>query len=148
MNDPFRERTETGLPRPPAFVGPRGKSAPKSPFEPAARWVAEHQVKALCILAAVLSPLASLWLLARGTARLKEGVWAYSVDGAGSIHYGPVKPADAASALFREILIQATQACFTRNPSGLSYPEVAKRIFVDGSWRQLEAELASELPER
>jgi len=122
--------------------------APRAPFTPAARWVGERQILCLCLAIAIASPLAALSLLVRGAGRLREGVWAYSVDGAGTIHYGPVKPADAQSALFREILLQAAQACFTRNPSGLSYPEVARRLFVDGSWRQLEEEVHTELPER
>jgi hypothetical protein len=92
--------------------------------------------------------MASLCVLERGTANLREGIWAYSVDGAGTIHYGPVRPADARSALFREILLQAAQACFTRNPSGLSYPEVARRLFVGDSWKALDSEVRSELPER
>lgn len=128
----------------PAQPGPQGLSA----FTPAARWVAEEQVKVLCMVVATASPLASLWLLARATGNLSRGVWAYSVDGVGTIHYGPVKPADARSALFREILLQAAQACFTRNPSGLSYPEVARRIFVGESWRALDSEVRSELSER
>ncbi|HEY5079260.1 MAG TPA: hypothetical protein VII43_05415 [Opitutaceae bacterium] len=139
---------EPELPRTPANTGRRGSASPSSPFTPAARWVAEQQVKVLCMLVACISPLASLWMLLRGTANLRQGVWAYSVDGAGTIHYGPVRPADARSALFREILLQAAQACFTRNPSGLSYPEVARRIFVGESWRALEGEVRSELPER
>jgi len=143
-----RDEEEPVPPAIPACAGPRGPDAPKSPFTPAARWVGEHQVKVLCVVIAVASPFASLWMLLRGTANLREGVWTYSVDGAGTIHYGPVKPADAESALFREILLQAAQACLTRNPSGLSYPEIAKRIFVDESWRRLEAEIAAELPER
>jgi hypothetical protein len=138
---------EPKLPRTPANGGPRGAPA-RSTFTPAARWVAEHQVKVLCMAIAVASPVASLWMLARGTANLARGVWAYSVDGAGTIHYGPVGPADARSAIFREILLQAAQACFTRNPSGLSYPEVAARIFVGDSWRMLEGDVRSELPER
>jgi hypothetical protein len=138
---------EPELQHTPAYAGPRGVLAPR-PFMPAARWVAEHQVKVLCMVVAILSPAASLWLLARGTANLRQGVWAYSVDGAGTIHFGPVQPADARSALFREILLQATQACLTRNPTGLSYPEVARRIFVGDSWKTLEAEVRSELPER
>jgi hypothetical protein len=136
------------LPRTPSNAGPRGALAPVSPFTPAARWVAEHQVKVLCMVVATASPLASLWLLERGTASLRDGIWAYSVDGAGTIHYGPVKPAEARSALFREILLQAAQACFTRNPSGLSYPEVARRIFVGDSWKALEADVRSQLAER
>jgi hypothetical protein len=110
--------------------------------------VAEHQIKVLCMIVASVSPMASLWMLERGTANLRQGIWAYSVDGAGTIHYGPVKPADARSELFREILLQAAQACFTRNPSGLSYPEVARRIFVGESWRMLEGDVRAELPER
>jgi hypothetical protein len=136
------------LPRTPANAGPRGEAAPRSPFTPAERWVAEHQVKVVCMAVATLSPLLSLWMLERGTADLRQGVWAYSVDGAGTIHYGPVRPADARSALFREILLQAAQACFTRNPSGLSYPEIARRIFVGDSWKALEQEVRSQLPER
>jgi hypothetical protein len=132
----------------PANAGPRGTPPPASTFTPAARWVAEHQVKMVSMAIAVAVPLASLWLLARATANLREGVWAYSVDGAGTIHYGPVKPAEARSALFREILLQAAQACLTRNPSGLSYPEVARRIFVGESWKALEAEVRADLPER
>jgi hypothetical protein len=139
---------EPELPRTPANPGRRGPAAPASPFVPAARWVAEQQVKVLCMIVACLSPMASLWMLQRGTANLSRGVWAYSVDGAGTIHYGPVKPAEARSALFREILLQAAQACFTRNPSGLSYPEVARRIFVGESWKALEAEVRSELAQR
>jgi hypothetical protein len=139
---------EPELERRPANAGPRGAEAPRSPFTPAARWVAEHQVKVACMIFAAASPMASLWLLERGTANLSQGIWAYSVDGAGTIHYGPVRPAEARSALFREILLQAAQACFTRNPSGLSYPEVARRIFVGDSWRALEAEVRAELPER
>src|ERR1035441_7228932 len=126
---------------------PRGAPA-SAPFTPAARWVAEHQIKVLCMVVATASPILSLWMLARATANLRQGIWAYSVDGAGTIHYGPVGPADARSALFREILLQAAQACFTRNPSGLSYPEVAGRIFVGDSWRTLEGDVRSELPER
>ena len=87
------------------------------------------------MVVAAASPSVSLWMLERGTANLRQGVWAYSVDGAGTIHYGPVRPADARSALFREILLQAAQACFTRNPSGLSYPEVAR---ADLRRRELE----------
>jgi len=139
---------EPELPRTPANAGPRGSAAPVSTFTPATRWVAEHQVKVLCMAIAVVSPAASLWMLARGTANLRQGIWAYSVDGAGTIHFGPVKPAEARSALFREILLQAAQACFTRNPSGLSYPEVARRIFVGDSWRTLEGDVRSELAER
>ena len=112
---------EPELPHTRAHGGPRGAPSPAA-FTPAARWVAEHQVKVLCMVVATLSPIASLWMLARGTANLRQGSWAYSVDGAGTIHYGPVRPAEARSALFREILLQAAQACFTRNPSGLSYP--------------------------
>jgi len=138
------ERDDPEVVRRPANPGPRTAPA----FTPAARWVAEHQVKALCMGVAVASPLASLWMLMRGAGSLHDGVWAYSVDGAGTIHYGPVQPADARSALFREILLQAAQACFTRNPSGLSYPEVARRIFVGESWRTLEADVRAELPER
>ena len=139
---------EPELPRRPANAGPRGALAPISPFTPAQRWVAEHQVKVFCMVVATASPLASLWMLERGTAGLREGVWAYSVDGAGTIHYGPEKPADARSALFREILLQAAQACFTRNPSGLSYPEVARRIFVADSWKELDGDVREQLPER
>jgi hypothetical protein len=127
--------------------GPSGAPA-RSTFTPAARWVAEHQVKVVSMMVAVASPVASLWLLERGTSNLREGVWAYSVDGAGTIHYGPVKPAEARSALFREILLQAAQAALTRNPAGLSYPEVARRIFVGESWRQLQAEVKAGLAER
>ncbi|HEY1792388.1 MAG TPA: hypothetical protein VGG34_05680 [Opitutaceae bacterium] len=130
-----------------ANPGPRGAPA-ASTFTPAARWVAEHQVKVLCMVVAALSPLASLWMLEAGTANLRRGVWAYSVDGSGTIHYGPVKPADAKSALFREILLQAAQACFTRNPSGLSYPEFARRIFVGDSWKALQADVRAEAAER
>ncbi|MGA2692424.1 MAG: hypothetical protein ABSF76_08675 [Opitutaceae bacterium] len=136
------------VPRRPANAGPRTEHALASPFSPAQRWVAEHQIKVLCMAVATVCPLACLLILERGTANLREGVWAYSVDGAGTIHYGPVKPAEARSSLFREILLQAAQACFTRNPSGLSYPEVARRIFVGESWRALDAEVRSELPER
>lgn len=139
---------EPEIPRRASNAGPRGLPVQASTFTPAARWVAEHQVKALCMVVAAASPLASLWMLERGTANLREGIWAYSVDGAGTIHYGPVKPAEARSALFREILLQAAQACFTRNPSGLSYPEVARRIFVGESWRTLEGDVRTELPER
>ena len=142
------ETDQPELQQRPANPGPRGATAPKSPFMPAERWVAEHQVKVLCMVVAAVSPMASLWMLERGTANLKEGVWAYSVDGAGTIHYGPVKPAEARSALFREILLQAAQACFTRNPSGLSYPEVARRIFVGESWKALDGEVRSEVSER
>src|ERR1035438_7585058 len=85
-----------------------GAPAP-APFTPAARWVAEHQIKVLCMVVATASPILSLWMLARGTANLRQGIWAYSVDGAGTIHYWPVGPADARSALFREILLQAAQ---------------------------------------
>jgi hypothetical protein len=146
MSEAIPEEPE--LPRTPANAGPRGALAPVSPFMPAARWVAEQQVKVLCMVVAALSPLASLWMLERGTSNLREGIWAYSVDGAGTIHYGPVRPAEARSALFREILLQAAQACFTRNPSGLSYPEFARRIFVGDSWRSLESDVRQELPER
>jgi hypothetical protein len=139
---------EAEITRRPANAGPRGADAPRSTFTPAARWVAEHQIKVLCMVVAAASPLASLWLLERGTGNLRSGVWAYSVDGAGTIHYGPVRPADARSELFREILLQAAQACFTRNPTGLSYPEVARRIFVGDSWKTLEADVRAELPER
>jgi hypothetical protein len=138
---------EPDLPRAQANRGPRGPS-PASTFTPAARWVAEHQVKTLCMVVAAACPLLCLWMLERGTENLRRGVWAYSVDGAGTIHYGPVRPAEARSALYREILLQAAQACFTRNPSGLSYPEVAARIFVGDSWKALQAEVRSELPER
>jgi len=132
----------------PANPGPRGAPAPSSAFTPAARWVAEQQVKVLCVVVAIASPLASLAILLRATGNLGRGIWAYSVDGAGTIHYGPVKPADARSALFREILLQAAQACFTRNPSGLSYPELARRIFVGESWRTLDGDVRAELAER
>jgi len=132
----------------PANPGPRGAPAPSSAFTPAARWVAEQQVKVLCVVVAIASPLASLAILLRATGNLGRGIWAYSVDGAGTIHYGPVRPADARSALFREILLQAAQACFTRNPSGLSYPELARRIFVGESWRALDGEVRAELAER
>jgi hypothetical protein len=131
-----------------ANAGPRGQSAPVSTFTPAARWVAEHQIKVLCMVVAAASPMLSLWMLEAGTANLRKGIWAYSVDGAGTIHYGPVKPAEAKSALFREILLQAAQACLTRNPSGLSYPEVARRIFVGESWRTLDSDVRAELAER
>ncbi len=117
-----RESDEPALPVTPVPPGPRGGEGAPSPFTPAARWVAERQVKVLCLIVAILSPLVSLALLVRGTARLQAGIWTYSVDGVGTIHYGPVTPADARSALFREILLQATQACFTRIPAGLSYP--------------------------
>jgi hypothetical protein len=146
MND--REPDAPLLPVTPVPAGPREPAAPPSPFTPAARWVAERQSKAVCLLIAILSPVLSLALLVRGTARLQEGIWTYSVDGAGTIHYGPVTPADARSALFREILLQAAQAYFTRNPTGLSYPEVARRIFVNESWRQLETEVRAQGPER
>jgi hypothetical protein len=142
------ESAEPELQRTPANAGPRGVPAQASTFTPAARWVAEHQIKVLCMAVATAVPLASLWLLERGAASLREGIWAYSVDGAGTIHYGPVKPAEAQSALFREILLQAAQACLTRNPSGLSYPEVARRIFVGDSWRMLEGDVRSELGQR
>jgi hypothetical protein len=143
-----REPDEPALPETPVPPGPRGHALTPSPFSPAARWVAERQIKVLCLIVAILSPLLSLGLLVRGTGRLQAGIWTYSVDGAGTIHYGPVAPADAQSALFREILLQATQAYFTRNPAGLSYPEVARRMFVDDSWRQLEAEVRAQAPER
>ncbi len=142
------ESAEPELSRTPAAAGPRDGRVAASTFTPAARWVAEHQVKVLCMVVAVVAPLASLGLLARATANLREGIWVYSVDGAGTIHYGPVRPAEARSALFREILLQAAQAFLTRNPSGLSYPEVAKRIFVGDSWKSLQEEVRTQLPER
>lgn len=137
-----------GLERRATGTGPAGGGAARSTFTPAARWVGEHQVRVLSMMVAVASPLLSLALLERGTSNLSRGVWAYSVDGAGTIRYGPVKPADASSSLYREILLQAAQACFTRNPSGLSYPELARRIFVGESWRTLEADVRAESPER
>jgi hypothetical protein len=136
------------VPRRPTVAGPRGGPPQNSTFTPAARWVAEHQVKVLCMVVATASPLLSLLLLEAGTANLRQGVWAYSVDGVGTIHYGPVRPAEARSALYREILLQAAQACFTRNPSGLSYPELAHRIFIGESWRTLDADVRGEVPER
>jgi len=139
---------DTPPPAAPANPGPRTEPAGSQAFTPAVRWVAEQQVKVLCMAVAVASPLASLLALLGATRNLGRGVWAYSVDGAGTIHYGPVRPAEARSALFREILLQAAQACFTRNPGGLSYPEVARRIFVGDSWRMLEGEVRSELAER
>lgn len=135
---------EPEIARLPTPEGPRTPPA----FTPAMRWVAEEQMKVVCVAVAIASPLLSLWMVARAQRSLQLGVWAYSVDGAGTIHYGPVKPADARSALFREILLQAAQACLTRNPTGLSYPEVARRIFVGESWRSLEAEVRGELGER
>src|ERR1035438_10745670 len=96
------EPDDPELPRTHSPRGPRGAPA-SAPFTPAARWVAEHQIKVLCMVVATASPILSLWMLARGTANLRQGIWAYSVDGAGTIHYGPVGPADARSALFREI---------------------------------------------
>jgi len=136
------------LGRIPANPGPRAVPRPAPAFTPVARWVAEQQVKVLCMAVATVVPVLCLWMVTRATGNLRDGIWAYSVDGAGTIHYGPVKPADARSELFREILLQAAQACFTRNPTGLSYPEVAKRLFVGESWRTLEADVRLELPER
>jgi hypothetical protein len=141
------ESDEPELTRRPANGGPRGAPA-RSTFTPAAHWVAEHQVKVLCLAVAIASPAIALWVLGRGVEALHQGIWVYSVDGAGTIHYGPVKPAEASSALFREILLQAAQACFTRNPAGLSYPEVAARLFVGESWRTLQGEVRAELAER
>ena len=139
-------QADTPLPLTPSVR--TGPSNGPARFTPAARWVAEEQIKVLCILVAIISPLIALFFLQRGTANLRAGIWAYSVDGTGAIHYGPVTQADAKSALFREILLQAAQAYYTRNPSGLSYPEIARRIFVGDSWKKLDLELRDELPER
>ncbi len=125
-----------------------GPADGRTPFTPAVRWAGEQQVKVLCLAIAILVPLLALVILERGTANLKSGIWAYSVDGVGAIHYGPVTPADAKSALFREILLQAAQAYYTRNPTGLSYPEIARRLFVGESWKKLERELRAEDAER
>lgn len=146
MSEAFPDEAQP--PRVAANPGPAGGPERPAAFAPAVRWVAEQQVKVLCMAVAVASPLASLIVLFGATRNLGRGVWAYSVDGAGTIHYAPVRPAEARSALFREILLQAAQACFTRNPGGLSYPEVARRIFVGDSWRTLDGEVRAELAER
>ena len=83
---------EPEIERRPANAGPRGADAPRSPFTPAARWVAEHQIKVACMILAAASPMASLWMLERGTANLSRGIWAYSVDGAGTIRKLPPPP--------------------------------------------------------
>ena len=133
----------------PATPAPRtGPLDGRDRFTPVTRWLGDHQAKVLCIVIAILVPLASLALLERATANLRTGVWAYSVDAAGSIHYSPVSAADAKSTLFREILLQATQSYYTRNPAGLSYPEIARRIFVGESWKHLQQDLDTEGPER
>ena len=62
------------------------------------------------------------------------------------IHYGPVKEADASSALLPGNYSPPGGAGFPHpKSSGLSYPEVARRLFVDQSWRNLEAEIATEI---
>jgi hypothetical protein len=142
------EDDPAGLGRIPANPGSRAVPRPEPVFTPVARWVAEQQVKVLCMAVATVVPVLCLWMVTRETGNLRDGIWAYSVDGAGTIHYGPVKPADARSELFREILLQAAQACFTRNPAGLSYPEVARRLFIGESWRTLQSDVRLELPER
>ena len=144
MNGP--SALEPELPATPAArTGPHDG---KDRFSPVARWLGDHQAKVLCLAIAIVSPLASLAFVERSTAHLRAGVWAYSVDATGSIHYSPVSPADAKSALFREILLQAAQAYYTRNATGLSYPEIAQRIFVGEGWKHLQNDVEAEAAER
>jgi hypothetical protein len=141
------ESKEPALPTTPRFDRP-DPSTKSSPFTPTMRWVAEHQIKVICIGIAIIVPLMSLYILAKGIHDAKSRFWAYSVDASGVITYAPVDIVDANSTLYKEICMQAGQLFFTRNPKGLSYPEFASRLCAGDAWALLQAILRDQSKDR
>ena len=119
-----------------------------SPFTPVMRWVAERQLRIICIAIAIFSPLLALWWTQSSIRAVKAATWTYNVDATGAITYAPVALAEPESMVYREVGLQAAQMYFTRNPKGLSFPEFAERLFTDEAMKLVNETLRSQRAER
>jgi hypothetical protein len=133
-------------------VTPRKESrkAEKQPstFNVAQRWFAEHRKNTLLLAIAILSPLASLYMLQNGVAAAKQGFWVWNTDANGVMIFAPVEMADPTSSIFKEITIQAAESFLKRNPAGISNPELLKRYFVNTAAAGVDREMKAEKAER
>lgn len=141
------ETPEPDLPVTPRREKPGGNNAVSS-FTVAQRWLAEHQVKVLCIAVAILSPLVSLWFVKDAITKAKEATWVYQVDATGAITWAPASIADPSSGLYREVVMQAAEAYLKRNPEGLSNPEIAQRFFRGNVWAAVQRDLNAQSQDR
>ncbi len=63
----------------------------------------------------------------------------------GTIHIGALESLGNDSALFNEILVQATKALFDRSPVGLENMELVQRVFSNSAIQKINADVAWEM---
>ncbi|WP_415907050.1 hypothetical protein [Oleiharenicola sp. Vm1] len=140
----FQPGSTEEFPRSDATSTARNPQDVSSSFTPVKRLAAEHQIKVLCIGIAIVVPVVCLYFMLAAVRSARAPQTTFAVDGAGVIHVGPLESLNPDTQFFRELALQVSQAQFTRNPNGLSAPELARRLFTPEAMKQVDAEVAAE----
>lgn len=91
------------------------------------------------------------WLVAIGVIlyyRSEEGrkPYVYVVDGAGTIHFGPLEALNPTSTVYTTTALWATQALFQRSPVGYDLPELISAYFRADAADKAKADLKAQMP--
>ena len=70
----------------------------------------------------------------------------YVVDGAGTIHFGPLEVLNPTSTVYTTTALWATQAAFQRSPVGFDLPELVSSYFRADAGVRLKNDLQSQMP--
>lgn len=127
---------------------PRRERPPTSPFGPGKRFLAERQVVVISIAVAIISLLLALNYSVRTSEASKQKAWVVLLDDSGSYTIAPAVSDDPKARIFQDISVQVAELSLRRNPSGLSFPEFAAKIFDGFATDVLAAQLRQEADER
>ena len=72
--------------------------------------------------------------------------YVYVVDGAGTMHWGPLEVLNPSSTVYTTTALWATQAAFQRSPVGFDLPELVSAYFRADAGDKLKADLKSQMP--
>jgi hypothetical protein len=80
--------------------------------------------------------------------RSQEGTkpYVYVVDGAGTMHFGPLELLNPASSVYTTTALWATQAAYQRSPVGFDLPELVSAYFRADAGEKLKDDLKAQMP--
>jgi hypothetical protein len=70
----------------------------------------------------------------------------YVIDGAGTLHFGPLEVLSPASTVYTTTALWATQAAFQRSPVGFDLPELVSAYFRADAGEKLKKDLETQMP--
>lgn len=96
------------------------------------------------LLVGAISPI---FIVASYERRMKEQPFMFALDGAGTIHAGPMERLTLQNQIFVTTAINGSQAALQRSPVGLDLPEVVAGIFRPDAAAKLKKDVEAQMPD-